>query len=308
MSRAGLVDIGPPHDAGRDAHHGHVFGHVGEDHASGADLRALADADVAEDLRSRAQQHAVAHLGMPVSGFLPGAAQRDSVQHGDVVADHGGLAHHHSGGVVDQDPLADDRGGVEVHAVDGGDPALQEQGQVPAPRGPQFVGDAIGLEGLEALEVQEGHDQRAVGGGIALHHGGQIPSARLGDGTLAQDGQEHLVQGGRRDRFLGKLVRQHGGQRIPEIGTQEDAVVHQSGQHGLPFGDRAGFVSQVFPDPVGLVWVHPRKPRNRPRFSPCRRARERLRGGFPPRPGRHGRRRRPPRGWPPIPPTARRGN
>ena len=75
----------------------------------GGDARAMADFDVAEDLRPCADQHAVADLGMAIAGLLAGAAEGDALQDRHVVLDHRRLADDQAGGVVEEDALADPR-------------------------------------------------------------------------------------------------------------------------------------------------------------------------------------------------------
>ena len=51
---------------------------------------------------------------MPVAALRARAAERDSVQHGDVVAHHRRLADDDAGAVVDEDTLADPGGRMDV--------------------------------------------------------------------------------------------------------------------------------------------------------------------------------------------------
>ena len=78
-------------------------------HRAGRDARAMADLDIAENLRARPDHHAVADLGMAVLVLLAGAAERHAVQDRDVVLDDGGLADNEAGGVVEEDAAADFR-------------------------------------------------------------------------------------------------------------------------------------------------------------------------------------------------------
>ena len=91
-------------------------GHVGDHDAVGADLRAVADRDRAEQLRARADRDVVLHGRVALAGGEAGAAERDALVERHVVADLGRLADHHAGAVVDEQPLADSRGGVDLDA------------------------------------------------------------------------------------------------------------------------------------------------------------------------------------------------
>ena len=82
----------------------------------GADLGALADLDRAEHLRARADHDAVADGRVALAadaGRRVGAAQRDMLVNGDVVADLGALADD-AEAVVEEEALADLRAGMNV--------------------------------------------------------------------------------------------------------------------------------------------------------------------------------------------------
>ena len=97
------------------------------------DARAMADLDVAENLRARADQNAMADLGMPVAGLLAGAAERHALQDRDVVLDHRRLADDQAGRVIEEDALADARGGVDVDAEHRRSAALQIEREIAPP-------------------------------------------------------------------------------------------------------------------------------------------------------------------------------
>ena len=105
LGAAGLAD-----NARRHAGDGLVVRHRRQHDRAGGDARAMADLDIAENLRARADQHAVADLRMAVAGLLAGAAQRHALQDRDVVLDHRRLADDEAGRVVEEDALADARG------------------------------------------------------------------------------------------------------------------------------------------------------------------------------------------------------
>ena len=80
---------------------------VGDDDAVGADLRAVADADRAEQLGAAADRHVVLDRRVALAGREAGAAERDALVERHVVADLGRLADHDAGAVVDEEALAD---------------------------------------------------------------------------------------------------------------------------------------------------------------------------------------------------------
>src|SRR5690606_19545571 len=78
-----------------EADHRRALGHVLGDHRVGADARALADHDRADDLRARADDDVVPERRVALAALAAcrvGAAQRDALVDGHVVADLGGLA------------------------------------------------------------------------------------------------------------------------------------------------------------------------------------------------------------------------
>ena len=87
--------------------------------APGAHLAARSDDNWPQDGDPGAQQAAVSDGGVP---RLPppgaAAAERDVVQHGDVVADDGRLSYYNAGGVVEHHATPDVRPGVDVDMED----------------------------------------------------------------------------------------------------------------------------------------------------------------------------------------------
>jgi hypothetical protein len=74
----------------------------------------VADRDRPEHLRARSDGDVVLHGGVTLAGRKPGAAERDSLIQGHVVADLGGLADHDPHPMVDDEALADQRRGVDL--------------------------------------------------------------------------------------------------------------------------------------------------------------------------------------------------
>src|SRR6266581_9157542 len=90
----------PADDAGGNADHGAPRRHFLDHHRVGADARAGADADRAEDLGPGADDDAVAQRRVALAGIPGGAAERHAVIEGDIVADLGGLADDDAGAVI----------------------------------------------------------------------------------------------------------------------------------------------------------------------------------------------------------------
>ena len=124
-------------------------------HGAGGDARAMTDLDIAENFRARPDQHAVADLGMAVLVLLAGAAERDAVQDRDVVLDHGGLAADEAGGVIEEDAAADLGRRIDVGLEHRRRAALQIIGEILAALLIEPVRQAMGLQGMEALEVEQ---------------------------------------------------------------------------------------------------------------------------------------------------------
>src|ERR1019366_3515127 len=142
----------------------------------------MADLDIAENFRARPDQHAVADLGMAVLVLLAGAAKRDAVQDRDVVFDHRGLTAHEPGGVIEEDTAADPGGGIDVGLEYRRRAALQIIRKILAALLIEPVRQTVGLEGMEALEVEQRIDETRRRG-IAVvyrHHVGAENIAEIG--------------------------------------------------------------------------------------------------------------------------------
>src|ERR1700733_505044 len=69
------------------AHHGRVGWHVGDHHAVGANLRAVADRDRPQHLRARAAGHVVLHRRGTLTPGKARAPERYTLVEGHVIAD-----------------------------------------------------------------------------------------------------------------------------------------------------------------------------------------------------------------------------
>src|SRR6202167_6505803 len=73
-----------------------------KDHRARRHPRAIANLDIAEDLRPRSDQDAMADLRMPVTSLLAGAAEGHALEYRNVVLDHRGLADHEAGRMIEK--------------------------------------------------------------------------------------------------------------------------------------------------------------------------------------------------------------
>ena len=85
-----------------------------EHHRARADARVLAHRDVAQDVGVVADEDAVAERGVALAVALARAAQRDALVEGHVAADDRSFADHHAGGVIDEEPPAEQRAGMNI--------------------------------------------------------------------------------------------------------------------------------------------------------------------------------------------------
>ena len=95
-------------------HDRRVRRHIGDDHAVGADLGAMADRDRAEQLGAGADRDVVLDCRMALAGGKARATERDTLVERHVIADLSGLADHNAGAVIDEQALADARGWMNL--------------------------------------------------------------------------------------------------------------------------------------------------------------------------------------------------
>ena len=144
---------------------------------------------------------------MTVLLFLARPAQSDRVQHRHVVAHDRGFANHDGMGVVDHDPLADRRGGVDIDAKNLAHAHLHEIGQIPFTLFPQVMAHTVGLHGLIAFEIQD-RLQQPVAGGVTLVNRHQIGTCRLDQVGITGKGLlHHLMDHHHRHFIRGQLCR-----------------------------------------------------------------------------------------------------
>src|SRR5438552_7548841 len=105
--------------------------HFLDDHRVGADARAIADGETAQDLRSRAHHDAGAESRMPFGVAVErGAAKRHALIDRAAIADLCGLANYDAHAVIDKHAGAYLRAGMDL---DPGQPAPEVRREAPEP-------------------------------------------------------------------------------------------------------------------------------------------------------------------------------
>ncbi len=140
---------------------------------------------------------------MAVALFLTGPAKRHRMQDRHIIPNPRGRAKHDRMRVIKENALTHRTGGMDVHTELFGHTHLKEIGQIMPPLIPQPMPDPIGLNRLEAFEIQQGL-QILDTGGIAFKHSHQIRTRRIGKAgigrmrlitNLAQHLVRHLCRG-----------------------------------------------------------------------------------------------------------------
>lgn len=250
----GGIFSGGAANAGGDAGDGDVRGDILEDDTAGADLASLADGDIAEDFGTGTDEDAGADLGMAIAAGFPGTAEGNFMEEGDIVFDDGGFTDDDAGGVVEEDAGADAGGGVDIDGEDLGIDALEVEGDLAAPMVPEFVGDAVGGEGEEALVVENGGEE-AIGGRVALVDGDNIAAGLLSDiGMLGKNVLEEILQTRLGDGVVAQFAGDPVGQGGFEAGIVEDGGLDELGEDGLVIGSLFGLITEPLPNGIGRGW------------------------------------------------------
>ena len=169
-----------PHHASWNAHHRGVGGYVLNHHGVAADAHVVAHLDVAEHLGARAHDHVVAERGVALAVLVARAAQGNSLVEGAVVAHDGGLANNDAHGMVDKEPAAELRAGVNL------DPGKEPRDLAEHARGSaQAVRPEPVLGGVHPLSVEAGVGDKDGKGALR----GGVVGLNVGD-VLADGGDE----------------------------------------------------------------------------------------------------------------------
>src|SRR5664279_3363396 len=107
-------------DVARHAHHRGIVRYVAKHHRSGANPAIAPHRNVAQNLRASTDHYVVEKGRVPLPQFLAGSTKRHTLVERDVLTDNGGLADHHAHTVIDKEPTADFRAGMDL---DGGEKA-----------------------------------------------------------------------------------------------------------------------------------------------------------------------------------------
>ena len=140
-------------------------GCVAGDDGVRADRRAGADSHGAEDLRTRANGHAVLDGRVALPAVASAATECHAVVQHDVIADLGRLADHDAHAVVDEETASDGRAGVDL---DAGEPASElrtgarDEARAPVP---QHMHHTVRPHGVQAW-VQQSDLERSARGGV----------------------------------------------------------------------------------------------------------------------------------------------
>ncbi len=156
-----------------------------------AATRAQLPTSILPRIFARADQHAMADLRVAVAGFLAGAAERHPLQDRDAALHHRGFADHEGGGVVEENAFAERHRRVDVGLEHFRRAALQIKREVAPAAPPHPMRQTVGLDRMEALEIQHRLDQ-PVGGRIAVEHGQHVRADRPHDRGV---GAERLGEG-----------------------------------------------------------------------------------------------------------------
>src|SRR5262249_12806850 len=109
-----LRAAGLTHDFRRNAGDRDIVGYRFNDNRARRDTRAMADLDIAENLRARADHNAAPNFRVAVLVLLAGAAQRDVVQDRNVILDHRRLADDKSRRMVEENAATNFRSRIDV--------------------------------------------------------------------------------------------------------------------------------------------------------------------------------------------------
>lgn len=230
----------PVDNLGGDTNDGSALRDILQNKRTGANLGAIANCNIAQQGGAGAHQDAITQLGMTLAMLLARSAQGNVMQHGNVAADDGGLADHDAGGMIEKGTRADLSGGMNIDLQLLGDLTLQVIGQGNAALVPQLVGDAIGLQGMEALEVQEGVNEPGTGG-ISLHDGEQVMADTLTKVDIIGDGVLHKPhQHSRRHDRRGELIGEMKGEGVVERAVIKNGGEKKRGEQGFRLGGIAG--------------------------------------------------------------------
>ena len=172
------------------------------------------------------------------------------MQDRDIVADPCSFAHDEAGGVVKKDAFADMRGRVDIRLEHVGRAALQVEREVAATIVPEPVGQAMGLDRMETLEVEHRlHEPRA--GRVAIVDGLNIDAQDRGPfRPVAHHRLEGLAQNNRRNIRVIQPLADAVDHTIFQRRVAQHCRMKESREHGIAIGGQPGFVPQAVPNRI----------------------------------------------------------
>jgi hypothetical protein len=129
--------------------------YISQNDAPGAHFGPSPDFDIAQDLGTRADEHAAPYLRVPIPGLFARSAQCDFMQQGDVVFHDGRFADDDARAVVDQYSGANPSRGMDVDPEGLLDAILEVRGQGMPAVSPEPVCDTVSLKGVKPLVIQK---------------------------------------------------------------------------------------------------------------------------------------------------------
>jgi hypothetical protein len=159
-----------PNHAPRHTHYRGVLRHRADHHRAGPDLGMIADRNVAEDFRTRADHDVVSDSRMPLALLFARSTQCHALIKQRVVADLGGLTDHHAHAVIDKTPASDGGPRMDLDPSDTSIELRKDSRQQREAIGVQPVSRAMQQDGMKA-GVTEKDFQRALGGWITVEDG-----------------------------------------------------------------------------------------------------------------------------------------
>ena len=142
---------------------------------------------------------------------------------------------------------SDRHGGMDIDGKDLGNPALQETGEIAPVIAPQPMADAMPLQRVKALVVEE-RRQMGLGRRVAGADGDEVGDGRGDDRRiLGHRGAREFAEPVRRQRRLGELAREQRAERRVEAVMTQHRQIEKAAQHRLARRRAPGFGAQRRP-------------------------------------------------------------
>ena len=152
--------------------------------------------------------------------------------------------------MVEEDAAADARGGIDVGLEHRRGAALEVIGKILAALQPEPVREAMGLDRVKALEVEQGIDE-ARGRGIAVVDGDEIGAEGVAEiGIVAQRLVKGLAHQIARERGVIEPVGDAVDHRIFEAAVMQHRRIDEGRKLGLAMDDVLRFAADPVPDRI----------------------------------------------------------